>query len=393
MTENSRISLLLERFLSDSATTAEQAELWTLLEAGDAPKEVLEKLWIASAENQTIVSENRWQQMLSRVYADSGAVVAIDRRTRIRRITRWAAAAAVIILIATGSYFAFFNKGDKPVIATVPASDIPAPDVTKARLVLNDGRTLYLDSMSAGTLELENGMRIVKGKDGQISYEGNINGEVVYNTIANPRGSQTVSLSLADGSKVWLNAESSIKYPVAFTGTERKVQITGEAYFEVAKDASKKFIVEASGVSTEVLGTHFNVNSYSDEGSIKVTLLEGSVRVIRSAQDDKAFVLKPGQQAMKNVNGELSLINNVNVEEVMAWKNGRFQFGGAGIEEVMRQISRWYDVEVVYEVKPQEVHFRGGISREVEASKVFKMLETTEAVHFRIEGKKVYVIR
>jgi ferric-dicitrate binding protein FerR (iron transport regulator) len=193
-------------------------------------------------------------------------------------------------------------------------------------------------------------------------------------------------MTLSDGSKVWLNAGSSVRFPVAFTGNERKVSITGEAYFEVAHDARKPFIVKDINRNAEVqvFGTHFNVNAYDDEPTINVTLLEGSVKVNNT-------MIKPGQQAQ--VGNGVKVASNVDFDEVMAWKNGRFQFEGAGIEEVMRQVARWYDVEVIYENKPLNQHFRGGISREVEASKLFKMLEMTEAVHFRIEGKKVYVIK
>jgi ferric-dicitrate binding protein FerR (iron transport regulator) len=195
---------------------------------------------------------------------------------------------------------------------------------------------------------------------------------------------------LSDGTKVWLNAASSLRFPTAFVGSERKVEMTGEGYFEVAHNDKKPFLVRAGGMDVEVLGTHFNINAYEDEEAVKTTLLEGKVRA--SAGHDQAVVLKPGEQArLSQSNAQLSTLNNINVEEVIAWKNGKFQFGEAmDIGMVMRQLSRWYDLDVVYDGKVTG-HIGGTISRNVKISEVLKMLEMTGAVHFVIRNREVIV--
>lgn len=390
-----RLTILFDRYLNNSCTPAEKQELAELIlskEHDASISQVLEQVW-AKTTGEADIPEDKAEHIFQSILTTETKTVPRIHRIHFRRL-RWWAAAAIFILFVTGSYFLLFNnKGGKQneIVKTEPTKDVKAPTTNRAMITLADGKTVYLDSALNGELAVQGNIKLVKLANGQIAYQtasGEIVKELKYNTLSNPRGSKVIDMQLSDGSHVWLNAGSSVTYPIAFVGDERKVSITGEAYFEVAKDASKKFIVDANETTTEVLGTHFNVNAYDDESDIRITLLEGSVKVSKGNSNN---LLKPGQQAQ--VSNSIKVVNDVDVEQVMAWKNGKFQFGGAGIEEVMRQIARWYDVEVVYELKPQDVHFRGGISRDVEASKVFKMLETTEAVHFRIEGKKVYVIR
>jgi len=225
-----------------------------------------------------------------------------------------------------------------------------------------------------------------------------------------------ISLTLSDGTKVWLNSESSLKYPTAFNGNAREVEITGEAYFEVrsqesgARSGASPFIVRKKDVSVTVLGTHFNVNAYDDEDVIKVTLLEGSVRMSSLLEDQgaslrggiprasgqsqlKSVILKPGEQGVVTQNSELRTQNSVDLEAVMAWKNGKFIFNETSIDVIMKQISRWYDVEVEYVGAKPDVHFIGDISRRENISEVLKMLEQTKAVKFSIEGEKIKVMR
>jgi ferric-dicitrate binding protein FerR (iron transport regulator) len=298
-----------------------------------------------------------------------------------------------------------------------------APGTNHAILTLADGSQVILDSAHSGALATEGAVKVQKTADGQIVYQSTAPvTEVKYNTITVPKGSQVVNLTLADGSKVWLDAASTITYPTAFTGKERRVEINGQAYFEVAKTSSNSsgggkkipFIVEMNGASVEVLGTHFNVNAYEDEKAIKVTLLEGSVRValrpdsyrdqgdkaLRVPQGDKgAVVIKPGEQAVLRPDRyrdqgdrQIKVVDNVDLSGVMAWKEGMFKFQGTTIEPIMKQLTRWYDVEVVYENKPTDI-FVTTIPRDVSVSQVLKILETTGRVHFRIEGKKVVVMR
>jgi ferric-dicitrate binding protein FerR (iron transport regulator) len=217
------------------------------------------------------------------------------------------------------------------------------------------------------------------------------NGELEFNTLSNPRGSKVINMMLADGSRVWLNAGSSITYPVAFVGNKRNVNIDGEAYFEIAHDASTPFIVSKGDMNVTVLGTHFNVNAYDDENDIKVTLLEGSVNV-STKYEVKGVKIKPGEQAIVNTKHEVRTMKDADVEQVIAWKNGYFNFKDADIVSIMRQVEKWYDVEVVYEQRTDKV-FIAEIPRTVNAGDFFKILEATGWVRFKIEGKKITVLK
>ncbi|MEO8415455.1 MAG: FecR domain-containing protein, partial [Ginsengibacter sp.] len=248
-----------------------------------------------------------------------------------------------------------------------------------------------IDSSGNGTLAVQGNVKIIKQSTGKISYAGTENGEVSYNTLSVPRGSKPLSLTLSDGSQVWINVGSSLTYPTAFTGNERRVKISGEAYFEVAHNAGKPFVVQHDGVTVSVLGTHFNVNTYEDETDERITLLEGSVRVDKSSV---SHLLKPGQQARinNNNNNDIKVMNDVNIDEVMAWKNGKFIFDeNMDIAAIMRQVSRWYNVDIEYEGTITQ-RFWGSISKDVNVSQVLKILEATGGVKFKVEGNKIIVM-
>jgi ferric-dicitrate binding protein FerR (iron transport regulator) len=210
--------------------------------------------------------------------------------------------------------------------------------------------------------------------------------KVLYNTLSTPRGGQ-YQVVLPDGSKVWLNAESSLHFPTAFTGNQREVTLTGEAYFEVAKYMEKPFRVKVDGMSINVLGTHFNVNAYSDENTIKTSLLEGSVKIIKGNLSE---LLKPGYQAVLNKKQDKIRITDADMDGVMAWKNGLFQFDGADINNIMHEIGRWYNVEIVYSGKVPTRTFEGKISRDAELSEVLRILELSK-VKFSVVGRKIIV--
>lgn len=308
---------------------------------------------------------------------------------------RWAAA-AVIVVMAGGVYFHHQNKNEKTNTFSGPSvsADIKAPQSNRATITLAGGQKIFLDSAANGQLAMQDQVRLVKMAEGKIGYEGyvpaNPSAQVAYNTLTNPRGSKVVDITLADGSRVWLNAGSSLTYPVAFTGKERNVQFTGEAYFEISPDAVRPFTVTRTGddVRIKVLGTRFNVNAYDDETALKVTLLEGSVRVDKGKNRS---LLTPGQQ-LQVKEDKSKIIKEIDIDEVMAWKNEKFRFSEkTDIEMIMRQIARWYDLDVEYQGKVSE-HFWGSISRRVNASQVFKMLQATGFVKFRIEGRKVTVM-
>jgi ferric-dicitrate binding protein FerR (iron transport regulator) len=233
-------------------------------------------------------------------------------------------------------------------------------------------------------------VQLIKTADGKITYQAPLtidHSPLIFNTLSNPRGSRVIDMTLADGSRVWLNAGSSITFPIAFVGNERKVSITGEAYFEVVHDASKPFIVSKGDMSVQVLGTHFNVNAYDDEDAVKVTLLEGSVKVSQLAIHDSK-VIRPGQQA--SVAENIRVYDNVDLDAVLAWQRGMFEFNNTSLEAILRQVSRWYDVDVVYERKPGLGPLGGGISRDLPLSKILSLLEANGA-KLKLEGKKLIV--
>jgi ferric-dicitrate binding protein FerR (iron transport regulator) len=304
---------------------------------------------------------------------------------------KWWMAAAVLLLLATGGYF-FWKKEETVRIAKTTTSpshenDI-APGTNKAILTLGDGRNISLDSASNGAISKQGNVTIIQ-LDGKLSYEVSkeslSNIEVTYNTIVTPKGGQ-YQLVLADGSKVWLNAASSLRFPTVFTGNERRVQLNGEGYFEIAHDAAAPFIVEKGDTRVQVLGTHFNVNAYDDENQIQVTLLEGSVSVSRGNMEKR---LMPGQQAQ--IDSDIQIVDRVNIDKVMAWKNGWFEFDDTELSAIMRQISRWYDVDVVFEEKSLNQNFGGRISKNLPLSAILQMLQSSGVKGFRLEGKKLYV--
>jgi ferric-dicitrate binding protein FerR (iron transport regulator) len=307
------------------------------------------------------------------------------------RILRWSAAAAVVLLLGSAAYFLSIpSKPDAPVAAAPAPAERFRNDVDPGQqgaiLTLSNGQTIVLDSAANGALAQEGAAKVIK-EDGQIVYKDDAAaGQVVYNTMTTPRGRQ-YNLLLADGTRVWLNAASSITYPTAFTGKERAVRITGEVYFEVAHRAGMPFTVQKDDVQVQVLGTHFNVNTYAEEASLNVTLLEGAVRVVKGSSVNN---IRPGQQAQVKGDG-VRVVNNVNLEEVMAWKNGYFRFGGSSIESLMGQLSRWYDVEIEYRKKVSD-RFYAEIPRDTKLSDVLKALELTGQVRFGIEGKKIVVM-
>lgn len=287
-------------------------------------------------------------------------------------------AAAVVLFVALGVYFYRYNGNDAapPSIAAHDSgrNDIQ-PGGQKAVLVLADGSTITLDDAGNGQLAIENGTEITK-KDGQVVYGNSENTAVTYNTMSTPRGGQ-YSITLPDGTKVWLNAESSITFPTHFNGPVREIAVKGEVYLEVARNEKKPFRVDVDGRGiVEVLGTHFNVNAYTDEKNIRTTLLEGSVQVSRKGTGNASQAkLSPGQQAvMAHSAGQLKVVDGVNTAAVVAWKDGVFDFDDVSLEEAMRQLARWYDIEVVYPQSVPDVKLGGAIKRNLSFPDVLRFL-------------------
>jgi ferric-dicitrate binding protein FerR (iron transport regulator) len=311
------------------------------------------------------------------------------------------AAATLLLLLCAGEYlFVIRHQPEKAAVITrAPVNDV-APGGNKAVLTLANGSRIVLDSAHNGMLARQGSAKILKLNSGKLVYHlipraGSLNEPLSYNTITTPRGGQ-FQVTLPDGTNVWLNAASSLRYPTQFADRERTVQLTGEAYFEVAKNPRNPFIVDMPDyrnkdtMHIQVLGTNFNVNGYEDEGTIKTTLVQGSVKVVR--RENSRLVL-PGQQAQTDYSGGFRIIRHADIEEALAWKNGLFKYNSTNLQVIMRQIARWYDVQVVYAGKAGDEFFSGSVPRTENASQILHMLAMTNTVRFNIEGKTIRVER
>jgi ferric-dicitrate binding protein FerR (iron transport regulator) len=275
--------------------------------------------------------------------------------------------------------------------AVVDVSRPVMPGRNRATLTLANGQQILLDSVEKGVLAMQGPSKVVKGDNGKLFYQasGSQVAEATYNVLTTPRSGQ-YQLTLPDGSKVWLNNVSSLRYPTSFQGKERTVELSsGEAYFEVAQDASRPFVVEVRDETVKVLGTNFNVMAYPEEGGTQTTLLSGAVQV----QTRNATIrLKPDEQAQVNAGGEIKVLKDVASQDIVSWKDGFFYFGrAASFEAVMRQLARWYDVEVVYDGKAPDIEFGGKIDRSLPLDDLLKFLDKNQ-IHFRLEGRKLIVL-
>lgn len=387
-----RIHYLLEAYISKQADAAEESELmdWILeVEEDSELKSYVLNIWNQHKAKDDLSYVN-WDKIYSRIMEPS--VVSLEPKKRTINWRRLTAAAVIVGALAAGTYL-YFSPRPMQSIATVQPTqnDIAPPSDNKAILTLANGTKIELDSTGNGTLAMEGSIKIIKRSTGEISYDGTTAGEISYNTLSVPRGSKPMSLILSDGSKVWINVGSSLTYPTAFTGSERQVKITGEAYFEVVRNDKMPFIVKRGDLTVRDLGTHFNVNTYEDETTERITLLEGSVRISR---DTRSELLKPGQQARitNKSNSEINILNDVNMANVMAWKDGKFMFDkNTDIGTIMRQVSRWYNVDIEYQGTINQ-RFWGSISKDVNVSQVLKILEATGGVKFKVEGNKIMVM-
>lgn len=335
-----------------------------------------------------IKTEDAWQNIITQKASLANKVYAF--------IKKWKYAAVILVLL---SATAILYKNSKSAInqpAVVSAknkykNDV-APATDKAKLTLNDGSVIVMDNRTAGLVKSYAGLKVI-AEHGTVSFEqtgiNNSFSKEQYNTICIPTGCK-YKIRLADGSMVWLNSSSSLKFPLAFNKLERKVYLTGEAYFEVAKDKFKPFKVFLNNTVVKVLGTHFNIHAYADEEMVKTTLLEGSVKIYRKG-DSK--IITPGQQAYITRNSSKITINSIDVSESVAWKNNLFIFDREDIYSVMKEVARWYNVDVEYKEEVPHTHISGSISRKNNISQILNMLELTGGVHFSIDGRRVIVTR
>lgn len=298
--------------------------------------------------------------------------------------------AAAVLICSIGLLFYFRSKDNREQLASSDQNSIQkiVPGTDKAFITLGDGSTVFLNDTTTGLIAKQGNAQVVKLSSGEVVYNtGNLDSRVFMNTLTTPKGGK-FQLTLSDGTKAWLNSVSSISYPTTFTGKERNVKITGEVYFEVAKNEQLPFRVTVNDeTSIRVLGTHFNVNSYADNDYIATTLLEGSVRINNKNEEQ---LLKPGQQAAIN-NNAIAVRDKVDIGQVMAWKNGYFSFDNTALTEVMKQLARWYDVNIVYEGKIPEMKFWGGMSMNSSLSEALKVLEESK-VKFRVENRNIIVL-
>ena len=413
--DKGRVSYLLQEYAAGRASKNEVEELFELLRSVDH-EDVLHNLIIQEGANNDPgigLPQHKWDEMWMAI----STATATRRQKRVSPMQWVSIAAAILVIVAAGFYF-FSGKRERTVEPVAKKHDMQhdvAPGGNKALLTLADGSTIVLDTIQNGMLAQQGNMIVVKLDNGQLQYKSGVKGgkqeTVGYNTIATPRGGQ-YHVVLPDGSRVWLNASSSLRFPASFAANERRVELTGEAYFEIAslpalpQDGDKfrsgkkrPFIVKimtpsADGTEVEVTGTHFNIMAYPNEQSTKTTLLEGGVRVVNgepAAGNRPAVVLSPGQQAEVS-NHHISVNKHVNVDQVVAWKNGLFRFKDTDIKELMRQVERWYDVEVEYQTKRSDQVYTGIVARSENLSSVLQMLELTGTVHFRVEGKKIIVL-
>ncbi|UOE51831.1 FecR domain-containing protein [Mucilaginibacter sp. SMC90] len=392
-----RLDYLFSAYYNGTATKAELDEFFEIINSSATDAELaslIHQAWDRLDDNGPLFDRSKSADMLNKIlrtnnYEQPAPVLPKHNNLPWKKL---GVAASLLFLVGFGAYIYSNQKKQvvtKKSIAKAQFKNDVLPGGNRAVLTLANGKTITLDSARNGLLAQQGTTRVNKTRNGQLVYETSTDADAqasVINTISTPRGGQ-YQLVLSDGSKVCLNSASSLSFPTKFTGKTREVTITGEAYFEVAKNPKMPFRVKSDNTTVEVLGTHFNIMAYNDEAEMKTTLLEGSVKITNGTASG---TLKPGQQALLSKAGRLKVLSNVDVDDEIAWKDGIFQFRDAGIEAIMRQAARWYDVDVAYEGKIPKREFTGRISRNVKASELMSMLGYA-GVKFKIEDKRITI--
>ena len=378
-----RIAYLVAGFVRKTLTEKEHDELDAWVEASDENMRLFEEL----TDENNIAANLRWMDEVNTKRklqeVKKGLVFKDAKPQRSKRMWPYATAASIIFLVIAG--YLVQRQNETPTITPANAVAEILPAKGEVVLQLGNGKSINLNTAVSGSLNTSDGST-AKNDEGALRYEQS--GSVVTHTLSTSTGGK-YQLTLADGTKVWLNASSSISYPTAFVSSERVVILKGEAYFEVAKDASKPFLVKLSERETvTVLGTHFNIQNYSDEITRAVTLVEGKVKV---GQGERSLVLSPSEQASIS-SDEVKLAKKADLEEVTGWKDDLFVFHDADIKTIMRQVARWYDTEIIYQNDIPQM-FNATISRKEPLSKLLKLLELTGKVNFKTENKKIYVLQ
>lgn len=386
--KNDRINNLLTQYLNKTISKVDFEELFNYI-SKDENKQILDN-FMETADKANFPNAEAhqvdWEHMYNNIVADKKEP---SKYTLIIKVGKRLAIAATVLIVGYLGFRFIENQPYNHPTAIFAKQDL-LPGSNKATLKLADGTEITLNNAHAGVFAKQGTSNISKSNDGLIAYnETSADGEkrVYINTLSTQRGGQ-YKLMLPDKSLVWLNAESSITYPSAFVGKQRKVSITGEVYFEVSKDRSRPFIVGSGFANVEVLGTHFNINVYPNEEHSAVTLLEGSIK-LSTVKDSK--VLIPGQQAVFGGESNNIQLRNVDTDNVVDWKNGLFVFEDASVVEVMRQIEKWYDVDVRYIGKIPSIKFNGVVSRKNNVSKLLKLLQAAGNIEFNINNKIIEV--
>lgn len=391
MDENAyHIAHLIAGFIRKTLTEAEHDELDAWVESSDENMLLFEDL----TDEKNIEANLAWMDKTStekNLKLTKKRIEFIPEHKNLKT-NKWfySIAASIILLVAAfGIYKIINNKQSKQASITINEQSEIQPGGNKATLTLSNGNVIDLVSTPNGLIKGDSGTIINKSNDGEILYNdsGTINSAASYNILTTPKGGQ-YKIQLPDGSLVWLNAASSLKYPTAFATSERIVELKGEGYFEITKDRTKPFKVKlADGSEVKVLGTHFNIMAYENEKSKDVTLLEGSVQITKGNNQQN---LTPGQQG-RIISSKIVLVNNVDTDQVIGWKNEQFIFHDADIQSIMRQVARWYDVDIKYETTNTQ-HFNATISRNEPVLRLLHILEETGQIHFKTENKIIYVL-
>jgi len=389
--QNNRFNYLFEQYFKGVATLEESNEFLNIVEDDlnrDRVQELMEEYWKKVVSDEVVFfSEDQRDRMFTAVFKASQPV---EVKNNYKLWLRFTSIAAAVALIVMGIYFFNYNNKTKESQSTAYANDVD-PGKVGATLTLANGKKISLKDASSGELSNEEGISIRKTANGQVVYEikKKSGASDKINTLTTDKG-ETYTLILPDQSKVWLNAASSLTYSASLNEHGlRKVKLQGEAYFEIFKDKAHPFIVETDEQQIEVLGTHFNVNSYKDEPGIATTLIEGSVKI---SSGGIQRIIKPGDQAL-NKSGSIT-VRQVNLESVMDWKNGDFYLDKVNFKVAMRKIARWYNVEVIYDASiTDDMETGGWVSRKSNLSSILKLIESSGLVRFKVEGNKVYVYK
>lgn len=403
MAEKNDLKYLMSQFASNACTREEFDRLLALAGNADENEELTEEMrrcWDSIRSDGGVAPE--WRERFSNMLNDAARpeqVAAPVKNVHKINYRKWIAAASVMIALMVG-YFGHQRNGDvitgsADVVKIKEPTASVDPGRNRALLTLADGSVIGLDTSARGKIATQGGVKIIKGEEGEILYysDPQTTPEAGFNSITTPKGGK-YCVVLSDGTKVWLNSASSIRFPAGFENGVRDVVLTGEAYFEVTKSCGKPFHVRAGNISVEVLGTKFNINAYREEGRISTTLVQGKIRVTKPADggSSQGLLLKPGKQANLADNGILTVDQSPHIDEVLAWKNGVFNFVNTPVPEILREIARWYDLEIVYEGEIPDKRLTGTFSRNVGLDQLTEMLRYA-GINMSIDKKRLLILR